>query len=82
MSDPIDMRLMQRLAALEKKVSKLYEHAGLAEPDAEQQARQDLPPKVAEAIAAGNKTEAIQAHREATGSDLATAKQAVEALGG
>jgi ribosomal protein L7/L12 len=82
MSDPMDMRLLTRISALERKVSKLYEHAGLAEPGDEELAGENVPPAVMEAIQAGNKTQAIQAHRDATGSDLATAKQAVEALGG
>ncbi|MFI9046740.1 ribosomal protein L7/L12 [Streptomyces sp. NPDC053427] len=64
--------LERRLARLEEKVDRLMAHVGVEEP-------QD--PRTAEIdrlLAAGKKIQAIKLHREATGSGLAEAKEAVE----
>ena len=78
----MNMELLTRISALERKVSKLFEHANIAEPGEAELAAEGVPPGVMEAIAAGNMGEAVQAYRAGTGADLATAKQAVESLGG
>jgi ribosomal protein L7/L12 len=63
-----------RIAALEVKVAGLYQQLGLEEPAA----AGGLSPAVQQALAAGNKIEAIRIQREQTGMGLAEAKAAVE----
>ena len=63
-----------RIAALEVKVAGLYQQLGLEEPAA----ASGLSPAVQQALAAGNKIEAIRIQREQTGMGLAEAKAAVE----
>jgi ribosomal protein L7/L12 len=67
---------LARIAALEHKVSRLYQHLGIMEsalgPEAE------VSPEVQQALAAGNLIGAIKIHREQTGRGLAEAKQEVE----
>lgn len=66
--------LARRLDRLEDKVGLLLNHAGLEEPPLP---RQD---EVVALVRAGKKIEAIKVYREATGSGLLEAKEAVERL--
>jgi large subunit ribosomal protein L7/L12 len=79
----------RRIAALESKVSELYERLGQAEPDsgfgggfgdepASVAARED--PRVIELLQAGKEIHAIKLYRELTGVGLAEAKDAVDRL--
>ncbi len=60
------------LRRLESKVDRLMDRAGL-------QPQDDLA-EVHRAVAAGEKIRAVKAYREATGTDLAAAKSAVERM--
>ncbi|MBA3464105.1 MAG: hypothetical protein H0T46_29390 [Deltaproteobacteria bacterium] len=67
--------LTQKVATLEQQLAALYKHLGLTPP----------PPapsldEIAALIRSGNTLEAIKAYRAQTGSDLATAKAAVDQL--
>jgi ribosomal protein L7/L12 len=72
-------RAMTRIAELEYKLDHLYRQLGIEEPPP---AVQGVSPEVYQALAAGNKIEAIRIHREQTGMGLADAKRAVEGLAG
>ena len=70
---------LTRIAALEHKVSRLYQHVGMAEPvDSGGEAQVSL--EVQEALAANNLMKAIKIHHDQTGKGLAEAKQEVETL--
>jgi len=75
MSGYIDDFARVRITQLETKLSALYAHLGLEEPDM----GTGLGPDVLEALGAGNTIEAIKRYRAATGADLKTAKDAVDA---
>jgi ribosomal protein L7/L12 len=63
-----------RIAALESKVSQLYSHLGIAEP----QARAGISPEAQQALDAGNVLQAIKIVREQNGISLAEAKAMIE----
>lgn len=65
-------RLSLQLKRLERKTDLLLAHAGIAEPEDPRMAELDA------LLAQGKKIQAIKLHREATGSDLVEAKEAVE----
>jgi ribosomal protein L7/L12 len=64
---------LNRLARLDAKVDALLKHAGITF-----DAFQDVPPAVREALERGQRIEAIRRYREATGTDLKSAKEAVD----
>ncbi|AWN27471.1 ribosomal protein L7/L12 [Streptomyces libani] len=64
--------LERRLRQLEGKVDLLLAHAGIQEPQDARMAEID------QLLTQGKKIQAIKVHREATGSGLAEAKEAVE----
>jgi ribosomal protein L7/L12 len=64
-----------RIAQLERKMSILFQHLGIAEPGPQ---GDDVSPEVIEALTAGNTIKAIKIHNEQTGVGLGAAKQAVE----
>jgi ribosomal protein L7/L12 len=66
-----------RIAALERKVSFLYSHLGIAEPSD----RAGISPEAQQALDAGNTIQAIKIVREQTGMSLAEAKSLVEGSG-
>jgi hypothetical protein len=66
-----------RLRRIEGKLDRILEHLGLPVDDPDGYDR--LPEEVRLLADAGRKIEAIKAHREAFGSGLAEAKEAVEA---
>lgn len=70
----IDTEYIQRIAALERKVSDLYKAIGREELTD----NVDLSPEVERLIAENNVIEAIKVHREQTGVDLAVAKQDID----
>jgi ribosomal protein L7/L12 len=70
----IDSEYVQRIAALERKVSDLYRAIGREEPTD----TVAISPEVEELIAGNNVVEAIKVHREQTGVDLAVAKQDID----
>ncbi|MFB9234194.1 hypothetical protein ACFFWC_01370 [Plantactinospora siamensis] len=63
-----------RLGEIERRLDLVMNHLGIEDPGAEL-------PGVREHLARGDKIQAIKAYREATGADLRTAKDAVEAMG-
>ena len=63
-----------RIAALERKVSELYSHLGIAEPEP----RVGISPEAQQALDAGNVIQAIKIVREQNGISLAEAKAMVE----
>ncbi|MGX1854874.1 hypothetical protein [Streptomyces sp. NPDC055299] len=65
-------RLSLQLKRLERKTDLLLAHAGIAEPEDPRMAELDA------LLAQGKTIQAIKLHREATGSDLVEAKEAVE----
>jgi ribosomal protein L7/L12 len=66
-------RRLDRLSRIEGKVDALMRHFNLRfDP------RDGVPPDVLAALRAGQKIEAIKRYRQATGADLAEAKDAVE----
>ena len=81
----------RRIAALERKVSELYERLGQAEPlggggfpvasdeAASVTAAED--PRLTELIMSGNTIEAVKLYRELTGAGLAESKDAVDEIG-
>ena len=75
MSDP---ELSFRISELERRLAHLYRHLGVAEPVL----GEGLSAEVQQALAAGNRIEAIKIQREQTGMDLAQAKAAVEGFSG
>jgi hypothetical protein len=70
----LDARL-RRIARLDAKLDALLEHAGI-----DFDPRRNVPPPVADALRQGKKIEAIKRYREATGADLAEAKDYVDEL--
>jgi ribosomal protein L7/L12 len=68
----------RRLAALEMKMAKLYEHLQIGEPDPD---ASDLPPEVQQLLLEGRDVEAIRAYREQMGVGLAEAHDAVHRHG-
>jgi ribosomal protein L7/L12 len=68
---------LTRIAALEHKVSRLYQHVGVAEP-VDTGGDVQVSPEVQEALAANNLMKAIKTHHDQTGKGLAEAKQEVE----
>ncbi|MCB0830294.1 MAG: hypothetical protein KDB54_12860 [Solirubrobacterales bacterium] len=70
----IDSEYIQRIAALERKVSDLYEALGRAEPTG----NATVSPEVEQLIAENNVIKAIKVHQEQTGTDLAVAKQDID----
>ncbi len=72
-------QLRSKVFELEAQIQFLYKHFGLTYvPDTSYDDSRDA--QVIELIKEGNLIGAIKAHREAYGSDLVTAKNAVEAL--
>ncbi len=71
-----DGQVLIRLSELERKVSRLYEHLDIAEP---QLGDRGLSPEVVQALREGNTIGAIKLYREQNDTDLAAAKAAVEA---
>jgi ribosomal protein L7/L12 len=72
--DTHQQQILARIGALERKVSMLYQHLGVAEP----QLGDEISPEVMEALSAGDTIRAIKIHREQTGKSLAEAKEFVE----
>jgi|GEM_PF-4333318 len=70
----IDSEYIQRIAALERKVSDLYKALDRQEPTG----NASLSPEVEQLIAENNVIKAIKLHHEQTGTDLATAKADVD----
>ncbi|KIR65735.1 MULTISPECIES: hypothetical protein [Micromonospora] len=64
-----------RLAEIDRRLQLVMDHLGVVD-------RRPEPPGVREYLARGQKIQAIKAYREATGADLRTAKEAVEAMMG
>ena len=64
----------RRLAALELKVTKLYEHLQLAEPEADSS---EFSPEVQQLLLEGREIEAIKLYREQAGVSLGEAKDAI-----
>ncbi|WP_207922858.1 hypothetical protein [Micromonospora sp. KC606] len=62
-----------RLAEIERKLQLVMDRLGVVDD-------RPAPPGVREHLTRGEKIKAIKAYREATGADLRTAKEAVEAL--
>jgi ribosomal protein L7/L12 len=71
-----EQETLARIAALEHKVSRLYQHLGIMETALGGDAQVSL--EVQEALAGGNLIGAVKIHREQTGKGLAEAKQEVE----
>jgi ribosomal protein L7/L12 len=78
MSVPGD--IYERVALLEAQVRYLSERTQIPLPDFRALNRSAVPPEVQQLIASGNKIAAIKAYREATGTDLATAKKVIESF--
>ncbi len=72
--------IYERLGALEQLVKHLYERTGVPMPNPAAIARNEVPPRVRELVAAGNKVGAIKAYRDEMNVDLATATRVVESL--
>lgn len=70
----------QRLGELEQLVQYLYEKTGVPMPDLHTLARTQIPARVRQLLAEGDKMAAIRAYRDATDVDLATAVRTIEAL--
>ena len=79
-----DRHILQRLGALEHKVEHIYRHLvgvdGAPPVIPPLPASQGVSARVAELARAGDVVGAIKQHRAETGSDLATAKEAVDKL--
>ena len=69
--------VLSRISALERKVTGLYEHLDVAEPDFQGAGASD---EVMALVAAGNKLEAIKMLREQTEMSLAEAQDVVDRL--
>ncbi|WP_433391854.1 hypothetical protein [Micromonospora sp. KLBMP9576] len=65
-------RTAYRLAEIERRVQLVMDHLGVVD-------AAPVPPGVREHLARGDKIKAIAAYRKATGADLRSAKEAVEA---
>lgn len=72
----IDPEYVQRIAALERKVSDLYQALGRSEPKDSDLA--SISPEVEQLIARNNLIEAVKVHRDQTGLDLAAAKKEID----
>ncbi|MFC8848340.1 MULTISPECIES: hypothetical protein [unclassified Micromonospora] len=70
-----DRATTARLAEIERRLQLVMDHLGVIDQRPE-------PPGVRDYLARGQKIQAIKAYREATGADLRTAKEAVEAMMG
>ncbi|MEH0971219.1 hypothetical protein V6U77_08825 [Micromonospora sp. CPCC 205546] len=68
-------RTAYRLAEIERRLRLVTEHLGVVDTS-------PVPPEVRQHLARGDKIKAIAAYRKATGADLRSAKEAVEAYGG
>lgn len=68
-------RTAYRLAEIERRLRLVMDHLGVVDPS-------PVPPEVQQHLARGDRIKAIAAYREATGADLLSAKQAVEAYEG
>ncbi|GGM27221.1 MULTISPECIES: hypothetical protein [Micromonospora] len=66
-------RQAYRLSEIERKLQLVMDHLGVVD-------NRPIVPGVREHLDRGEKIKAIKAYREATGADLRTAKEAVEAL--
>ena len=66
-------RTQRRLADLDRKVDAIIAHLGVIVPEPDQ-------PEIRRLIQQGRKIQAIKLYRQASGTDLATAKHAVEDL--
>ena len=71
-----DLELLTRISALERKVSGLYQHLGIAEPEG----MEGVSPEVLDAVRAGDSIGAIKLYREQTGASLAEAKEFVQRI--
>jgi ribosomal protein L7/L12 len=67
------LRTQTRLAAIERKLQLITNHLGIAEPEPH------LPEVIANLVR-GNRIAAIKSYRDSTGTDLATAKEAVDEI--
>jgi ribosomal protein L7/L12 len=72
--------IYERVGLLEAQVRYLSERTGIPLPDFQSLAHSQVPPEVQQLIASGNKIAAIKAYREATGTDLATAKKVIDSF--
>ena len=81
MTDSVPVDLIQRLALLEAKVEFLTRSTGVVMPSDADLLGGGMPAEVVSIWQTGNKIEAIKRYREITGSDLGTAKAAIDALG-
>jgi ribosomal protein L7/L12 len=70
-------RYRGEIRRLEKKVDLLYRKLEI---DFDKEQAAALSPRIRDLAASGNKIEAIKAYRDATGADLRSAKEAVEAM--
>ena len=75
---PTEQELKTRIAALERKVSRLYAHLQIEEPGPAEPG--EVPEAVAEALAEGDKLRAVKAYREAMNVGIAEAQQAIERI--
>ena len=66
-------RQQRRLATIERKLDLVMAHLGITDPE-------PAMPEVVRALEQGGKIAAVKAYRDATGTDLAEAKQAVDAI--
>lgn len=78
MDDATVSELLQRVSALERKVTHLYEVANRAEPDFDSSTVSD---EVMMLVQQDRTLDAIRLHREQTGLGLAEAKAAIDRLG-
>ncbi|KAB1138697.1 hypothetical protein RM555_21400 [Micromonospora sp. DSM 115977] len=67
-------RTAYRLAEIERRLRLVMDHLGVVDAS-------PVPPEVGQHLARGDKIKAIAAYRKATGADLRSAKEAVEAYG-
>jgi ribosomal protein L7/L12 len=67
-------RTQRRLASIDRKVDAIINHLGVVVPD------DDDEPEVRRLIQQGRRIQAIKLYREKSGTDLATAKNAVDDL--
>jgi ribosomal protein L7/L12 len=70
----------ERLGVLEHLVQHLYEKTGVPMPDLQTLARSQVSAHVQQLLASGDKIGAINAYRDATNVDLATARRIIESL--
>jgi ribosomal protein L7/L12 len=81
--DVVDVSDNNRLLRLERKVDFLFRHLGIdADAALAADAEESLPTSFYEALARGKAIEAVKIYRDATGADLKTAKDAVDAMTG